>query len=112
MRRELSDAEWAAIEPFVPIGRYGPYPHRLRDHFEGVVWRFRSGGRWREVPEEYGAWQTVYDRFAQWRDAGVFTALTEGLAAAGAAVAPQVLAALTEAAAQEDRRRRPAAPPR
>ncbi|OKJ20486.1 transposase, partial [Streptomyces sp. CB01580] len=31
------------IEPYLPIGEYGPYPERLRDQFEGVIWRFRSG---------------------------------------------------------------------
>ncbi|MEU6325049.1 transposase, partial [Streptomyces sp. NPDC047009] len=67
-RRELSDDEWALVEPLLPIGAYGPYPHRLRDHFEGVIWRFRSGAQWREVPEEFGNWSTVYDRFRQWRD--------------------------------------------
>ncbi len=38
-------------------GAYGPFPHRLRHHFEGVIWRFRSGAQWREVPEECGNWQ-------------------------------------------------------
>jgi len=136
-RRELSDSEWALIEPFLPIGRYGPYPQRLRDQFEGVIWRFRSGSRWREMPEEFGAWQTVYDRFAQWRDAGVFTALMEGLIAeaarrgqtdlspvsvdptvarahhdaAGMVVDPEVLAALGKAAAEEKGRQKPGKPP-
>ncbi|GAA2652624.1 hypothetical protein GCM10010400_05340 [Streptomyces aculeolatus] len=58
-----------------------PYPHRLRDHFESVIWRFRSGAQWREAPEEFGNWSTVYDRFRQWRDAGVFQALMEAVIA-------------------------------
>jgi transposase len=78
-RTELTDGEWELIEPFLPIGRFGPYPKRLREQFEGVLWRFRSGGQWREMPSEFGAWQTVYDRFRQWRDAGVFQALMEGM---------------------------------
>jgi transposase len=78
-RTELTDGEWELIEPFLPIGRFGPYPERLREQFEGVVWKFRSGGQWREMPSEFGAWQTVYDRFRQWRDAGVFQALMEGM---------------------------------
>lgn len=72
------------MEPLLPIGAYGPYPHRLRDHFEGVIWRFRSGAQWREVPEEFGNWSTVYDRFRQWRDAGVFQALMEEMIAEAA----------------------------
>jgi transposase len=72
------------IEPFLPIGRYGPYSERLREQFEGVIWRFRTGSQWREMPSEFGAWSTVYDRFAQWRDTGVFEALMEGMIAEAA----------------------------
>lgn len=66
------------------MGRYGPYPERLRQQFEGVIWRFRTGAQWREVPREFGAWSTVSNRFRQWRDAGVFEALFEGLIAEAA----------------------------
>ncbi|EDX25116.1 conserved hypothetical protein, partial [Streptomyces sp. Mg1] len=80
-RRQLTHAQWKFIEPYLPIGRYGPYPERLREQFEGVIWRFRSSGQWREMPAEFGPWATVYGRFRVWRDAGVFTALLEGLIA-------------------------------
>lgn len=83
-RRQLSDEQWTLIGPYLPIGEYGPYPERLRDQFEGVIWRFRSGAQWREMPEEFGPWPTVYGRFRTWRDAGVFTALLQGLIAAAA----------------------------
>jgi transposase len=137
-RRELSDDEWELIEPFLPIGRYGPFPQHLREQFEGVIWRFRTGSQWREMPEEFGAWQTVYDRFAQWRDIGVFAALMEGMIAeaarrgqadmslvsvdstvasahhdaAGMVVEPEVLAALEGAAAREKGPRKPGKLPR
>ncbi|WP_185086385.1 transposase [Nonomuraea muscovyensis] len=42
-----------------PIGRFGPYPERLRKQLQGVMWRFRTGSRWRDMPEQHGAWQTV-----------------------------------------------------
>ncbi|GAA1312350.1 hypothetical protein GCM10009610_31260 [Pseudonocardia xinjiangensis] len=45
---ELTDDEWESIEPFLPIGTSGPYPEHLREQFEGVIWKFRSGARWRE----------------------------------------------------------------
>jgi transposase len=83
-RAQLTDAEWAFIGPYLPIGEYGPYPERLRQQFEGVVWRFKTGGQWREMPQEFGAWSTVSNRFRQWRDAGVFEALLEGLIAEAA----------------------------
>ncbi len=80
-RAQLTDEEWAFIEPYLPIGGFGPYPQRLRWQFEGVIWRFKTGGQWREMPREFGAWSTVHNRFRQWRDAGVFEALLEGLIA-------------------------------
>lgn len=47
-RTQLTGVEWEFIEPYLPIGEYGPYPVRLRRQFEGVMWRFRRipGGRW------------------------------------------------------------------
>lgn len=80
-RMQLTDAEWKFIEPYLPIGEYGPYPERLRQQFEGVIWRFKTGGQWREMPQEFGAWPTVHNRFRQWRDASVFEVLLEGLIA-------------------------------
>jgi hypothetical protein len=44
-RAQLTDEEWKFIEPFVPIGRFGPYPERLREQFERVIWRFRTGSQ-------------------------------------------------------------------
>jgi transposase len=83
-RRQLTDKQWKLVEPFLPIGEYGPYPERLREQFEGVIWRFRTSSQWREMPGEFGPWPTVYGRFRVWRDAGVFTALLEGLIAEAA----------------------------
>ena len=136
-RRELDDEEWAVIEPLLPVGRFGPYPAHLRDQLEGVVWRFRTGSQWREMPGEFGAWQTVYDAFARWRDAGVFGALMGAMIAeaarrgqvdlslvsvdstsvrahqdaAGMRMDPAVLGALEKAAAEEKGRNTPDKPP-
>jgi transposase len=83
-RRELNDDNWELISPHLPIGQYGPYPEHLRDQLEGIIWRFRTGSPWRDVPEAFGSWSTVYDRFAQWRDAGVFAAMMEAVIAEAA----------------------------
>ncbi len=83
-RVQLTDDEWRLIEPYLPIVEYGPYPERLRKQFEGVIWKFRSGAQWREIPERFDAWSTVHNRFRQWRDAGVFEALLEGVIAEAA----------------------------
>lgn len=38
----------------------------------GIVWILRSGAPWRDLPERYGTWKTVYSRFRRWRDAGLW----------------------------------------
>ncbi|MCF3131722.1 transposase [Streptomyces olivochromogenes] len=58
-REQLTDGEWEFIEPYPPIGAYGPHPVRLRQQFEDVIWRFRTGARWREMPTEFGVWPTI-----------------------------------------------------
>jgi transposase len=134
-RRQLTDEQWQLIEPFLPIGEYGPYPERLRDQFEGVIWRFRTSAQWREMPGGFGPWPTVYGRFRVWRNAGVFTALLEGLIAeaarqgktdlslvsvdsttarahhdaAGMRIGKEVMDALEEAAEEEQARQKGAA---
>ncbi len=62
--KALSDGEWARIQPLLPssAGRRG---HPFRDHrqvVEGIVYRLRVGMPWRELPAEYGPWQTVWKR--------------------------------------------------
>lgn len=63
----------------------GPLPRRVRDQFNGVLWRFRTGSGWRDLPERYGPWSTVYSRFRAWSKAGVFQALMDALIAEAAA---------------------------
>ncbi|AXE82332.1 hypothetical protein C5746_42020 [Streptomyces atratus] len=63
------------------MGRSVPYPQRLRGQFEGVIRRFRTGSQWREMPERFGACQTVCNCFMRWRDAGVFQARLGGVIA-------------------------------
>jgi len=60
----LSDSEWARIEPLLPTsaGRRG---HPFRDHrqvVEGIIYRLRVGMPWRELPSQFGPWQTVWKR--------------------------------------------------
>ena len=81
----MTNAEWALIEPFLPVAATGPLPRNVRALFNGVLWRFRNGAGWRDVPDRYGAWTTVYNRFRAWALAGVFEALMDGLIAEAAA---------------------------
>jgi transposase len=75
-RGDLTDGQWALIEPHLPLGASGPIPD-LRKHFNATMWRFRTGSPWRDLPAEYGPWSTVYDRFRIWAREGVFQHLME-----------------------------------
>ncbi|KPH98754.1 transcriptional regulator, LysR family [Actinobacteria bacterium OK074] len=75
-RGDLTDDEWESVRPLLPLGERGPYPEGLRKQFDGVMWLFRTGGAWRNMPPRYGAWQTVHHRFQQWALAGTFQTLT------------------------------------
>ena len=87
LARRLRRRRWRSAGRAAGAGLSGarlPHPQRLREQLEGVIWRFRTGSQWREMPEEFGAWQTVYDRFTQWRYAGVLAALMDGMIAEAA----------------------------
>lgn len=46
---------------------------------EGIAWRFRTGSPWRDVPERFGPWQTVYDRHNRWSENGTYALLLRHL---------------------------------
>lgn len=84
MRRyELSDDEWAVVEPFLPPPRVGGRPRDDdRRVLNAIVWKIRSGAAWRDVPARYGSWQSVYTRFRRWALDGTFTRMLTGVQAA------------------------------
>src|SRR5215213_5799052 len=84
---DLTDAEWELVGPLLPPERRRPgWPgHDNRRLLDGILWRAREGARWRAVPTRYGKWNTVWRRFARWRDLGVFEALFAALAESGMA---------------------------
>lgn len=66
----LTDAQYAAIEPHLPRQTRPPtYPHR--QVLDAVLYMLSSGCSWRQLPEEYGHWHTIYTRFKRWSEAGV-----------------------------------------
>jgi transposase len=69
----LSDREWARIEPLLPRGRRGA--RRVDDHrvISGILHMLRSGARWRDCPEAYGPYTTIYNRFNRWSRQGVWS---------------------------------------
>ena len=80
-RHELTDEQWALIEPHVPrsVARTGRPPSDPRRMLNGILWVLHTGAPWRDLPERFGPWQTVYDHFSRWRKAGVFARVVEAL---------------------------------
>jgi Putative transposase of IS4/5 family (DUF4096)/Transposase DDE domain len=66
-RADLSDAQWAVLEPLLPRGEKPGRPPAWtrRQLIDGIRWRTRTGAPWRDVPERYGPWQSVYGLFRQ-----------------------------------------------
>ena len=71
-RHELSDAEWDRLEPLLPPHRAGRARRDDRQVINGIVWKLATGAPWRDLPERYGSWATVYTRFRRWTRAGVW----------------------------------------
>jgi transposase len=76
--------EWELVEPMLATERGRP-SHATRRHLDGILWRAREGASWRAVADRYGRWNTVWRRFARWRDLGLFEAVFAALAGSGAA---------------------------
>jgi transposase len=70
-RYELTDEQYELIRNLMP--RNGHRGRQWKDHrttLNGIFWILHSGAQWREMPERYGKWQSVYDRFNRWRKDG------------------------------------------
>ncbi len=80
-RHELMDEQWALIEPLVPLSNActGRPPRDRRILLNGIFWILHTGAPWRDLPERFGPWQTVYHHFARWRREGVFAEIIEAL---------------------------------
>jgi len=72
-RHDLTDEQWVLLEPLMPAHpRQG---HRWHDHrliMDGVFHRVRTGTPWRDLPERFGPWQTVYNRHRRWSADGTW----------------------------------------
>jgi transposase len=83
-RGDLSEAEWQVLKDLLPIepsmrGR-GRRPTENRAVLNGILWRLRCGAPWRDVPEKYGKWNTIYRRFRRWSEAGTWEIVSVTLA--------------------------------
>ena len=84
-RYEVTDDEWERVKCYIPEKQESHSRGRpskdSRTMFDGIFWIFRSGASWRDLPNRYGPWQTVYKRFAKWSEAGIFEKIFTDLAA-------------------------------
>jgi putative transposase len=83
IRRQLTNAQWRRIERLVPgkAGDKGRHGEDNRLFIDAVLWLARAGAPWRDLPAEFGNWNSVFQRFRRWAKKGVwqriFTVLIE-----------------------------------
>jgi transposase len=88
-RHELTDEQWERIKPLLPPQK-PPIGRPAKDHrliINGILWILKTGAPWRDLPERYGSWRTVYSRFYRWSKNGIweriFSALQQRIDAEG-----------------------------
>ena len=79
-RFDLSDEEWAIIEPHFPKAGRGPARQDDRRILNGIFYILRTGAPWRDLPERYGPRTTVYNRYYRWGQRGIWKGIFEALA--------------------------------
>jgi len=79
-RYELSDEAWDVVSNLF-IENHGRGRPRLSDRLmlDGVLWVLCSGAAWRDMPERFGPWSTVYQQFRGWRNQGTFDQMLKRL---------------------------------
>jgi transposase len=83
MRRyAIRDDQWDRIKEFLP-GREGHVGGTAADNrlfVDAVLYRYRAGVPWRDLPERFGDWKIVYQRYSRWAKSGVFARVFKLLA--------------------------------
>jgi transposase len=78
----LSDTQWERVRHLLPTN--GQRGGQWKDHrrmIDGILWALSDGGRWRNLPREFGPWQSVYDRFRRWTRRGLWDRIVRHLQA-------------------------------
>ena len=81
-RRLLTDEQWLTFEDLFPAPAVrGRPPVDRRQVVNGILWILRTGSPWRDLPEEFGAWQTVWRLFDRWNHEGLLDQILDRLRA-------------------------------
>jgi transposase len=80
-RHEVSDGEWELLQPLFPVSdaKTGRPARDTREMLNGLMWILSTGAPWRDLPERFGPFQTVYGYFRAWRENGVFDSILDAL---------------------------------
>src|ERR1700733_14491875 len=78
----MTEEEWAYFEPFL-IHRGGRPPRDHRRVLDAVFWLMRTGAPWRDLPEEFGNWNSIFRQFRRWADSSVWDVILQALAGSG-----------------------------
>jgi transposase len=72
-RHALSDEQWQRLQPVLPTQKHGPRSKiGDREFVNAVLFRAKTGIQWRDLPERFGPWKSVYNRFSNWSRRGVW----------------------------------------
>src|SRR6202451_301054 len=75
-RHALTDAQWRRVQRILPKQKAGPEATRGdRLFIEAVLFRAKTGLPWRDLPERFGPWKSVYNRFSNWAKSGHWAAI-------------------------------------
>jgi transposase len=89
-RYDLTEFEWKTIQPLLPNKPRGVPRDDDRRVLNGIFYQLRSGSPWADLPERYGPYSTVYNRFNRWRKKGIWDKLMDAIIAAHEARGEQV----------------------
>ena len=80
-RQLMKNSEWKFFEPFIIgiRGRGGRPASNHRQVLDGIFWIARTGAQWRDLPEEFGKWSSVYRQFRRWTVAGLWELILDTL---------------------------------
>jgi len=73
-RGDLTNSQWQCLAPLLPPQKpaVGRPSNDYRTTVNGILWILRTGAPWRDLPEHYGAWESVSGRFYSWHKSGLW----------------------------------------